>query len=72
MRTKKLIFFLPFFRTFLIIVPLNLLPVVHICRRVASYYAADLSVPISARGRNAKRKGDRLIIIIIIIYILFI
>ena len=30
-------------------------------RRVALDYAADLSVPILDRGRNAKRKGDRLL-----------
>ena len=29
-------------------------------RRVATDYAADFSVPILDRGRNAKRKGDRL------------
>ena len=31
------------------------------CRRVALDYAANLSVPILDRGRNAKRKGDRLL-----------
>ena len=31
-----------------------------ICRRVEPDYAADLSVPILDRGRNAKRRGDRL------------
>ena len=32
-----------------------------ICRRVAPDYAADLYVPILDRGRNAIRKGDRLL-----------
>ena len=34
---------------------------VHICRRVAPDYAADLSVTILDRDRNAERKGDRLL-----------
>ena len=33
----------------------------HKCHRVAPGYAADLFVPILDRGRNAKRKGDRLL-----------
>ena len=31
------------------------------CHRVAPDYAADLPVPIMNRGRNANRKGDRLL-----------